>query len=451
MSFQKTSLSAIASAASSLGIITNSETATREGKLVDVFTAQEKLKLFGFIPITSRVEFEIDQETNGLRRIHRPWWSFLAIKPDWGTFFQKVGPNLTITDVTWDKKSYHAGDTANIHFKIKNTGTKYFLGHYDVVWREGEKPLGYKEDFYTSLEPGESVDFLYFQPWSYECDKPIFLEIDEKNEIKETDKSDNVWQGVTHCAPTTGPDLTVNQLKMNNSFYPYTEKRIGVQNNVKYVIQNIGTDVSVKTRALMRTTGGQYLALIDVPPLAPSLQFTGEVHYTPNDCNPIELLIDTENKNTEPNEDNNYAVESPEIVDHCKKGPDMSFGIHYYTLKDGSGFKPHQNGEPLLFQVELLNSATDQTWGCAHNVTLAVYEDDKLFSTFNEGNFGFGDNCPKSGGVGGTYDHPTSNKTQKFWYPAKCGATLSFVIDPDITFSDIDRSNNTWSQPIECQ
>jgi hypothetical protein len=444
--------SAIISAAVSLGEITESETATREGIPVYIFTAREKLKLFGFIPLTGRVVFEVDQENNNLRKISRPWWSFLARKPDWGEFFSKIGPNLTITNVSWDKKSYHAGDPANIRFDIKNTGTEQVFGTFDIAWREGEKTLGYYKNFYTYLKPGESVTFDDFSAQPYACDKTIFLEIDETNKIKETDKKDNIWQGASPCAPTSGPDLIVSQLKLENPFFPMAEKRVGTKNTIKYAIQNIGNEVSVKTRALMKTTGGQYLALIDVPPIAPFLQITGEVKYTPNDCSPIELDVDTENKNAEPDKNNNYAKEPPEVTDHCAKGPDLSFGLHYYTSQDGYSFgKPHQDGEPLLFQVEMLNSATDETWGCAKNVKLALFENDKLFTTFDEGNFGFGPNCPQGGGTSGSWDNPTKTKTQKLWYPAKCGATLKFVIDPDVTFSETDKSNNTWSQLIECQ
>jgi hypothetical protein len=445
------SFSAIISAAQPLGEITESETATREGRPIYTFTAREKLQLFGFIPLSSRVVFEVDQENHHVRKTNRPWWSFLAIKPDWNKFFSAIGPNLTITEVVWDKKSYHAGDMANISFKIKNTGTEQYFGTFDVVWRDGEKALGYYKNFYTYLKPGESVDFKNFAPQPYVCNKTIYLEIDETNKVKETNKKDNVWQGISHCAPTSGPDLTAS-LKLENPFFPQAEKRVGAKNTIKYTIQNISDGVSVKTRALMKTSGGQYLALIDIPPLAPFLQYTGEIHYTPNDCSPIQLDIDTENKNTEPDENNNFVTEPIEVTDHCQKGPDLSFGLHYYTSKDGYSFgKPHKDGESLLFQVEIINTATDETWGCARNVSLAVFENDKLFTTFNEGNFGFGPNCPSGGGTSGTYDHPTKIKTQKFYYPAKCGATLRLVIDPDTTIAETDKSNNTWSQLIECQ
>lgn len=452
----QTNFSSIISAAKSLGTITQSETASDAGAPIYRFKIQEKLKLFGVIPVAGNSIFEVDQNKHIIRKANRPWWVFLTAKQNWADVFSQLGPNITVSDVSWDNKSYHAGDIANIHFKIKNTGTELYMGMIDIAWRKGEAPIGYIKNHLLYIYPGESKDFHEFQPWTYECEKPIFIELDETNKVKETDKKDNVWQGVSTCAPTSGPDLAVTDFTFENSLYPFNEKIVGAKNKFRYTLKNLGDQPSTKTRVLIRTTGGQYLALNDIPVLIPGFnQTTAEVSYTPNDCSPIEFLIDTENKNTETNEDNNYVREPAEVTDHCNKRADVFFTTVYWTITDSSGMSsrdPHYAGEPMLFSASMVNSQDNQDWGCANNLKIGVFENGTQVNTFDMGNLGIGAKCPNGGGyTGESWDHPSTTKTQKFYYAAKCGVTLKLVLDPTNTVYETNKTNNTWERKIECK
>jgi len=363
-----------------------------------------------------------------------------------------TGSTLTFKNVRFEPLSYRAGDKIVIRADLYNYGTQKAYGGVGThvknwLYNKDQQIYGDNEQV-IDLAPGKSQTMAYV--WnSVLCGAPISIIFDPDRVLGETDKS-TTWYGTTACAPSHGPDLTVTQIKFKG--LSYGGKNPGVSNEVSYSIKNIGDADSVPVKALAKAGGSQKLTIISVPPLKPGGSYSGVFNYTPSNCDPVHINIDTQGVmgNTETNRNNNDIYEDSKVTQWCKNLPQLQFDRVYWKVNGYSfGKSSYPNGSSMDFDVDVGNLSLDETVGCATVVKIRVEVNGQFSTDIMAGNVGF---CVHGGGV---YNMGTSNehvaKNVQFKIGPPCNANVKFTIDPDHINPELDRTNNTWSTKVQCE
>jgi hypothetical protein len=362
-----------------------------------------------------------------------------------------AGSTLTFKNVRFEPLSYRAGDKIVIRADLYNYGTQKaysLVGTHVKNWlyNKDQQIYGNNEEV-VDIAPGKSQTMTYV--WnSVLCGAPISLIFDPDRVLGETDKS-TVWYGTMACAPSHGPDLTVTQIKFKG--LSYGGKNPGVSNEVSYSIKNIGDADSIPVKAMAKA-GSQKLSIISVPLLKPGGYYSGVFNYTPSNCDPVHINIDTQGVmgNTETNRNNNDIYEDSKVTQWCKNLPQLQFDHVYWKVNGYSfGKSSYPNGSSMDFDVDVGNLSLDETVGCATVVKIRVEVNGQFSTDIMAGNVGF---CVHGGGV---HNMGTSNehaaKNVQFKIGPACNADVKFTIDPDHINPELDRTNNTWSTKVQCE
>jgi len=360
-----------------------------------------------------------------------------------------TGNNFIFKNVRFEPLSYQAGDKIIIRADLYNYGTKKaysYVGTHVKNWlyNKNQQIYGNNEQV-IDIAPGKFQTMSYV--WnSVVCGAPISLIFDPDRVLGETDNA-TAWYGTTACAPSHGPDLTVTQINFKG--LSYGGKNPGVSNEVSYSIKNIGDADSVPVKAEAKA-GSKHLSTISVPLLKPGKYYSGVFNYTPSNCDPVHINIDTQGAmgNTETNRDNNDIYEDSKVTQWCKNLPQLQFDRVYWKVNGYSfGKSSYPNGSSMDFEVDIGNLSWDESVGCATVVKLRVEVNGQFSTDVMVGNVG---NCA-NGGWHSVGDNVHMEKTVKFKIGPACNADVKFTIDPDHINPEFDRTNNTWSTKVQCE
>ncbi|MFH0943460.1 MAG: CARDB domain-containing protein [Candidatus Beckwithbacteria bacterium] len=414
-----------------------------------ILDTTQRVKLFGFIPISARVKLKVDARTNMLDTVNKSLLSKLAQVPDFDNLLSQ-GPNLEFKNVRFEPLSYQAGEKIVIRADLYNSGTQTaygLVGSHVKNWlfHKDQQVYGDNEQV-VDIAPGESQTMTYV--WnSVLCSAPISIIFDSDRVLDEITPS-TVWYGTTTCAPIHGPDLTVTQINFEG--LSYGGKNPGVSNKVNYIVKNIGDANSEPVKALAKAGNGQYLSLISVPFLAPNGYYSGTFNYTPVTCDPVDINIDTQGlmASTETNRDNNDIFEDPQITQWCNNLPQLQFDRVYWKVNGYSfGKSAYPNGSFMDFEVDVGNLSWEATVGCAALVKIRVEVNGQFYTDIPVGTVG---NCA-NGGWHSVGDNAHMAKTVKFKIGPACNADVTMTLDPDHINQELDRTNNVWSTKIQCE
>jgi hypothetical protein len=369
-----------------------------------------------------------------------------SIKPVTST---SAGSDFMFKNVRFEPLTYRAGEKIVIRADLYNFGTQKAysgVGTHVKNWLYNKDQQIYGTDEQVlDLAPGKSQTMAYV--WnSVVCGAPISLVFDPDRVLGETNKS-TVWYGTTVCAPAHGPDLTVTQIKFKG--LSYGGKNPGVSNEVSYSIKNIGDADSVPVKA-MASAGSQKLTIISVPFLHPGGYYSDVFNYTPSNCDPVHINIDTQGVmgTAETNRDNNDIYEDSKVTQWCKNLPQLQFDRVYWKVNGYSfGKSSYPNGSSMDFEVDVGNLSWDATVGCATVVKIRVEVNGQFSTDIMVGNVG---NCA-NGGWHNVSDSAHMAKTVKFKIGPACNADIKLTIDPDHINPELDRTNNTWSTNVQCE
>ena len=273
--------------------------------------------------------------------------------------------------------------------------------------------------------------------WNVQCGANLQAVIDPDNLITESTKSDNVYNFTVKCSPENGPDVVGSNIYFPDS---YGQKKIGYKNKVTFVVRNEGDGNMPDngSQALAMAGPSNFVKLISINPLPANKGRTYDFTYTPQDCTPLEIRLDANQRVDEINENNNVLVEPDYVTTACHSYPDLKFDWVYWKTNGYSFGKP-KAGDIMNFEIDSINDRDyDYLGGCASNVYVRVLENGaNPYDSFVAGSMGCGTSSKRA------YTYVS--------YKAKCGATLTFILDPDNKNWERDESNNTWSTVIECQ
>jgi hypothetical protein len=415
------------------------------------FKVREKVRFLGVIPIKVSAQIKFDASADKYLETSRPWWTALATKHDYLSDFKTL-PNIKAVKAEIKPLSYNQGDKISLLVYYINDSIKSVFGGCDpdengvyhcprAILKVNGNEIDSIDHVYI-IKSGEEQK-VYFEVSQVDCGASYEVVLDPDNQVEELTKADNVYQLKIECALQNAPDL----IGVNLTYDNYNTKIIGQNNKADVTIKNVGNQPTPDSGSLAVISVGpdKFLRMLNVPTLNPGQSAVVKFEYTPDDCTPLQLKVDSGKQIAEKNEDNNIFIEPDWINTNCHRRPDLEFQ-HVYWMAGGYSFGRPQSEEYMPFDLTIRNNSNFAIGACAPNTILRVWQGSiKLFDQ-SLGAIG----CP----VGSVYDSygPGHYLTHaKFNIQAKCGEIIVFQLDPGNQEWERQENNNFWIKTIECQ